>query len=77
MAQFFNQNFSYSLKTQKDHILKFQRSLQGPLFTHDSCQSIVKCGDSIKMHNALLSHKRKNHLELRAPQQFVSQTDFD
>ena len=59
MAQFFNQNFSYSLKTKKDHILKFQRSLQGPLFTHDSCQSQVKSGDSIKMHNAILLHKQK------------------
>ena len=59
MAQFFNQNFSYSLKTQKDHILKFQRSLKGPLFTHDSCQSIVKSRDSIKMHNPFLSHKQK------------------
>jgi len=59
MAQYFNQNFSYSLKTRKDHILQFQRSLQGPLFTHDSCQSIVKSGDSIKMHNALLLNKQK------------------
>lgn len=73
MAQFFNQNFSYSLKTQKDHILEFQRSLQGPLFTHDSCQSIVKSGDSIKMHNPLLLHKQRESIRAQGS----SQTDFD
>lgn len=52
------------------------RDLSKDPFLHDSCQSIVKSGDSIKMHNALLSHKQKESFRAQGSS-IICVTDFD